>query len=160
MKHYSIPQVCISPYNSKANGVVECGHFVIRVEAIIKACEGDLLLWPSKVHHAFFADKVTSHQSTGFSPYFLLHGLDPILPFDLFESTYLIEGFYSGMTSQELLAFHICQLEKREEDINAAFTTLQKSHLHSKGQFEKRYALQLMKTTFEPETWYWFTTCR
>ena len=106
MQHYAIPQICISPYNSKANGVVERGHFTIR-EAIVKSCEGDLNLWPTKVHHAFFADKVITCRSTGFSPYFLLHGLDPVLPFDLFEATYLVEGFYSDMTSEELLSLRI-----------------------------------------------------
>ena len=83
------------------------------------------------VHHAFFADKVITHRSTGFSPYFLLHGLDPVLPFDLFEATYLVEGFYSDMTSEELLSPHIQQLEKRPDNFHSAYTTLQKSRLHS-----------------------------
>jgi len=46
MQCYSIPHICISPYNSKANGVVERGHFIIR-EAIIKPCDGDINLWLS-----------------------------------------------------------------------------------------------------------------
>ena len=58
MHRYGIPQVRISPYNSKANGVVERGHFILR-ESIIKACEGKLSKWPEKVHAAFFADKIT-----------------------------------------------------------------------------------------------------
>ena len=70
MQQYSIPQIRISPYNSKANGVVECGHFTIH-KAIVKSCEGDLNLWPTKVHHTFFADKVITRCSTGFSPYYL-----------------------------------------------------------------------------------------
>jgi len=134
MQRYSIPQICISPYNSRANGVVEHGHFTIR-EAIVKSCEGDLNLWPTKVHHAFFADKVITRCSTGFSPYYLLHGRDPILPFDLFEATYLIEGFYSEMTSEELLSLHIRQLEKRPDDFHDAFTTLQKTCCHAPNRF-------------------------
>jgi len=149
MQRYSIPHIRISPYNSKANGVVERGHFII-CEAIIKSCDGDINLWPTKVHHAFFADKVITRHSTGFSPFYLLHGLDPILPFDLFEATHLVEGFYSGMTSQHLLALRICQLEKRPDDIDAAFNTLYKSRLHSKAQFEKKYTRRLMKTSFKP----------
>jgi len=47
MQRYSIPHICISPYNSKANGVVEQGHFIIH-EAIIKSCDGDINLWPTK----------------------------------------------------------------------------------------------------------------
>jgi transposase InsO family protein len=147
MKRYSLPQIRISPYNSKANGVVERGHFIIR-EAILKSCNEDISLWPTKVHHAFFADKVITRRSTGFSPYFLLHGIDPVLPFDLFESTYLVEGFQSSMTTEELLALRIRQLEKRPDDIHAAFETLHQSRLRSKKQFEKRYASRLVKTSY------------
>ena len=78
-------------------------------------------------------------------PFYLLHGLDPILPFNLFEATHLVEGFYSGMTSQHLLALCIRQLEKRPDDIDAAFNTLYKSHLRSKAQFEKKYTSQVEK---------------
>ena len=148
MKHYSIPHICISPYNSKANGVVEHGHFIIH-EAIIKSCNGDINLWPTKVHHAFFADKVITRCSTGFSPFYLLHGLDPVLPFDLFEAMHLVEGFHSGMSSQELLALRIRQLEKRPDDVHAAFNTLYKSRLHSNAQFEKKYIRRLVKSSYE-----------
>ena len=145
---YSIPHIHISPYNSKANGVVERGHFIIH-EAIIKSCNGDINLWPTKVHHAFFADKVITRHSTGFSPFYLLHGLNPILPFDLFEATHLVEGFHSGMSSQELLALRIRQLEKRPDDMHTAFTSLYKSRLRSKAQFEKKYIRRLTRTTYQ-----------
>ena len=58
MDRYHIPHVKISAYNSKANGVVERGHFTIR-EAILKACEGKVKHWADYVPHAFFADRVT-----------------------------------------------------------------------------------------------------
>ena len=48
LKKYSIPQVYISPYNSQANGMVEQGHFAVR-EALVKACQGDIHLWPDKL---------------------------------------------------------------------------------------------------------------
>ena len=71
MRRYGIPQIKISAYNSKANGVVERGHFIIR-EGIVKSCDGDINQWPLKVHHAFFADKCIVRKSTGFSPFYLL----------------------------------------------------------------------------------------
>lgn len=73
MNRYGIPQIRISPYNSKANGVVERGHFIIR-ESIVKSCKSKINKWPTKVHAAFFADKITINQSTRYSPYYLLHG--------------------------------------------------------------------------------------
>jgi hypothetical protein len=148
LRRYGIPQVRISPYNSKAAGVVERGHFIIR-EAIVKSCEGNISQWPSKVHHAFFADKCVTRKSTGFSPYYLLYGVDPVLPFDFTEATFLVQGFYSGMSTVELLALRIRQLEKRTEDINQAAATLRQTRLHSKEQFEKRYKKRISTHVYE-----------
>ena len=51
-ERYKINHIRISPYNSQAHGVVECGHFNTR-EAIIKACKGNVNRWPDHVSHAF-----------------------------------------------------------------------------------------------------------
>jgi hypothetical protein len=138
LRRYGIPHIRISAYNSKANGVVERGHFVIR-EAILKSCNGNVNQWPSKVHHAFFADKCITRRSTGFSPFYLLHGVDPVLPFDLTEATFMVQGFRSGMSTVELQALRIRQLEKRPEDIEQAAMAIQESRLQSKRQFEKLF---------------------
>ena len=103
MDRYHIPQIKISPYNLQANGVVERGHFNIR-EAIIKACKGNVNKWPDHVSHAFFADRVTIQRATGFSPFYLLHGVHPVLPFDLAEASFLVEGFQKQMSTSDLLA--------------------------------------------------------
>lgn len=62
---------------------------------------------------------------------------------------HLVEGFHSGMSSQELLALRIRQLEKRPDDVHAAFNTLYKSRLHSNAQFEKKYIRRLVKSSYE-----------
>ena len=149
VRRYGIPQIRISPYNSKANGVVERGHFTIR-EGLVKACEGRINLWPSKVHHAFFADKVTTRRATGSSPFFLLHGVHPVLPFDLSEATFMVDGFHSGMSSSDLLALRIRQLEKRPEDLARAAAIIKASRLRSKEQFEKHFERRLMKRAYKP----------
>ena len=41
MDRYHIPHIQISAYNSKANEVVEQGHFTIQ-EAMMKACKGNI----------------------------------------------------------------------------------------------------------------------
>lgn len=149
MNKYGIPQIKISPYNSRANGVVERGHFVIR-EAIIKACGGKPSDWPKKVSHAFFADKVTIRRSRGFSPFYLLHGVDPVLPFDLAEASFLVDGFTRDLSSSELLALRIRQLEKRAGDIERAKATLVQLRYRSKEQFEKRFRTKLRTTDYAP----------
>uniref|UniRef100_UPI001ABA6527 hypothetical protein n=1 Tax=Aetokthonos hydrillicola TaxID=1550245 RepID=UPI001ABA6527 len=131
--------IVISPYNKRANGVVERGHLDIR-NSIIKSCEGNLQLWPSKVAHAFFADKTIAKRGTGYSPFWLLHGVEPVLPFDLAEATFMVEGFRSGMSTSELLALRIRQLEKRPTDIARAAEALKKSRFKAKERWERENA--------------------
>lgn len=149
MDKLGIPHIPISPYNSKANGVVERGHFIIR-EAIVKSCGHQMSLWPKKVPAAFFADRVTVSQVTGYSPYFLLHGVEPVLPFDLVEATFMVEGFKSGMSPEDLLALRMRQLEKRPEDIQHAAFRLSQCRMKSKTEFEKKFQAKLMKSEFQP----------
>ncbi|GJE99479.1 polyprotein [Phanerochaete sordida] len=151
MDRWHIPRVTISPYNSKANGVVERRHFIIR-ESIIKACEGNTAKWPDFVHHAFFADRITIRRATGFSPYQLLYGTDPVLPFDLSEASFLIDGFTRNMSTTDLLAARIRQLEKRPQDIARAAATLKASRIRSKEVFERRFASRLVSSSYAPGT--------
>jgi hypothetical protein len=85
---YGIHTIRISPYNSQANVIVERQHLDVR-EAIIKTCEGDESRWHQVVHSVFWAEHITIHCTTGLSPYFMVHGVEPIFPFDLAEAMYL-----------------------------------------------------------------------
>ncbi|RDX44909.1 hypothetical protein OH76DRAFT_1358970, partial [Lentinus brumalis] len=64
--------------------------------------------WPEKVTLAFFADQITTRCSTGFSPFYLLHGMHPILPCDLTEVTLMMSGYWAGLSSADLLALRMC----------------------------------------------------
>ena len=150
LKRMKIPQIRISPYNAKANGVVERGHFTIR-EAIVKACKGKLQKWPELVPIAFFADRIATSASTGYSAYYLLHGVDPVLPFDLTEATFMTSGFTSGMSSADLLALRIQQLQRHPADIAHAAETLRKARFRSKAQFERRFFKRLHKNVYQKD---------
>lgn len=148
LKRMKIPQIRLSAYNSKGNGVVERGHFTIR-EAIVKACKGDIEQWPSKVPLAFFADRVAISGVTGFSAYYLLYGTHPVLPFDLVESTFLISGFKSGLSSTEYLALRIRQLAKHPDDLAKAAKRLREARFKSKAQFEKKFSRRMRNLTYK-----------
>ncbi|KIK50752.1 hypothetical protein GYMLUDRAFT_182320 [Collybiopsis luxurians FD-317 M1] len=124
------------------------GHFILR-ESLIKACEDQIQDWPLKLPEAVFADRVTISKVTGFSPYQLLHATKPLMPFDLFKATFLIEGFYSGMTTTELLSKRIRQIEKHTSDIEKAAEILRKSRFKSKIQFERRFQKRLIKSEYK-----------
>ncbi|KAG2045892.1 hypothetical protein BDR06DRAFT_900062 [Suillus hirtellus] len=149
MRRVNIPHVTISPYNSQANGVVERGHFILR-EALIKACNENITQWPQKIPQTLFADRVTTSRVTGFSAFYLVHGVHPVLPFDLAEATFMVDGFKSGMTSADLLALRIRQLERHPEDLEQAAETLKKARFKSKEQFEKRYSKRLRREAYQP----------
>ncbi|KAJ7090145.1 hypothetical protein C8R44DRAFT_648406 [Mycena epipterygia] len=150
MKTLGVPHVKISPYNSRANGVVERGHFILR-ESVIKACEGNINLWPLKLAAAVFADRVTVRRATGQSPYYILHGFDPILPFDLTECTFLVEGWKTHMSASELLALRTRQIEKRPADIQEAAQRLRTSRFRSKAEFERRYQSRFYREEYHPD---------
>lgn len=100
-----ILQITILPYNSKANKMVEQGHFIIR-ESIVKACEGNISKWLEKVQ-VFFADKITNNKVIGFLPYYLLYRVYPVLLFNLTESIFMVKGFKSEILRLDLLALQI-----------------------------------------------------
>ena len=148
LKRMGIPQIKISPYNHHANGVVERGHFILR-EAIIKACRDKISEWPEHVAGMVFADRVTVSRVTGFSPFQLLHGTDPILPLDLAEATFSVEGFRDGISTEDLLILRARQLAKHPDNVRRAAETLKKARFSSKEQFEKRFHRRLSRDRYK-----------
>lgn len=149
MRRLNIPLIKISAYNSRSNGVVERGHFTIR-ESIVKACKHNMANWHRAVPLAFFADRVSVSSVTGYSAYYLLHGTHPLLPLDLCDTSFLVHGFTSGMSSSDLLALRIQQLERRDDDVAMAATVLRKARFRSKDQFEKHFHKKLRHQFFQP----------
>lgn len=139
-----IPQIRMSHYNKRANGVVEQGHYVLR-EALIKECDGDIARWPYLLPHAAFTDRITVSRVTGISPFYALHGVEPVLPLDLTEATFMVEGFKQGMSSIDLFALRMRQLEKHTEELERAAKKLVEHRLQSKEYFERRFHKRLRR---------------
>lgn len=137
-KQYGIRHIRISPYNSQANGIVERRHLDVR-ESIIKLCDGDEKKWPSVTHTVFWAERIVTHRSLGHSSYFIAHGVEPLLPFDLSEATFMVPP-QSVMSSADLITLRARQLEKRPEDLAAIHDRVLRSRFASAKQFEKKYA--------------------
>ena len=150
VKKYNIHHIKISPYNSQANGVVERGHFTIR-EALVKMCGSDISKWPTLLPAALFADRITIRRATGYSPYYLLHGVHPLLPCDLAEATFMVPRFSGQMNDVDLIAARTRQIAKMPEDLARAKKTLAQSRFRSKRNFEKKFGQRLRRTSFKPE---------
>ena len=149
LSHYGIKQIMISPYNSQANGVVERGHFNIR-EALVKLSKDDISQWPLMVEAACFTDRITIRRATGFSPFYLLHGVHPFLPCDLTDATFMVTNFKPNMTDAELIAARTRQLLRLPQDIEKARQTLHQSRMRSKTAFETKYARRLQQENYQP----------
>jgi hypothetical protein len=110
-EQYGIHHICISPYNSQVNGIVERRHLDVR-EAIMKVCNREEWKWLTATHAIFWAERITTHTALGHSTYYIAHGVKPFLPFDLAEATYMVP-LQSAMSTTELIALQARQLQKR-----------------------------------------------
>ena len=64
LRKLSVNRVVISPYNSRANGVNEQGHFPI-VASLTKALKGTGKNWKALLLYVLFADRTTVRENYG-----------------------------------------------------------------------------------------------
>ncbi|KAG6325939.1 hypothetical protein ID866_13150 [Astraeus odoratus] len=103
---YCIQHICISPYR-----IIEWHHFNI-CEVLVKSCEGDISQWSTTATSIFWEECITTHKATGYLPYYMAHSVEPLLPFDLTEATFLLP-----VSTTELIAHRTCQVQKCPEDL-------------------------------------------
>ena len=111
-KHH-IYHIKISPYNSQAQGLIEHRHYDVW-EALIKAADGNesRCQWPDVAPSVFWAEQVTIQKSTRYSLFYMAHGVEPLLLFNLAETTYLAPKMDSLMTTEDLIAERAKMLQK------------------------------------------------
>ena len=146
---YGIKHIRISAYNSRANGIVERQHRTIR-ESLVKACEGDTSKWPTLAPLIFWADRATTRKSTGHSPFYMAHGIEPILPFDITLATFLVPELCQPLSTADLLAARARQLQKRQDDLDNIHDRILESRFTSVRQFEKQYQNSIKDHNFGP----------
>ncbi len=138
----NITKVHISPYHSQANGKVENVHR--NVKTMLRSYihnyvnDWDMLLPMLQLAHNSHISK-----STGYSPFYLMHGFPPILPTDTPDTQfpdYLTKDEYILRLQKNLANvfqfvrhYRALQMAKREEDMNERnkhkLTTLEKGQL-------------------------------
>jgi hypothetical protein len=150
-KRYKIFNIWISAYNSRANRIVKRAHWPVR-ESIMKAVDGVEAKWPSAFHSVFWSEQVTIQCSTGYSPYRIAHGVDPLFPFDLAKAMYLVHPLEDGMDTDELIAIRAWQLEKRDEDLEMVKEWILKACYESVRQFLDRHQHTIRDYDFKTRT--------
>jgi len=136
---YRICHICISAYNSRANGIIERQHRTIQ-DLLVKACEGDPSRWPTVTPFVFWANHAMTCKSTRHSPFYMAHGIEPILPFDITQAMFLIPNLTEPVSTNDLLATRARQLEKHPANLAAIRERIHTSQHASVRQFKKQYA--------------------
>ncbi|KIN96984.1 hypothetical protein M404DRAFT_94934, partial [Pisolithus tinctorius Marx 270] len=149
-KTFGIRHIRISPYNSQANRVVECQHFDVR-EALVKSCGGEASKWSEVAPAVFRAERVMVHKATGFSLFYMAHGVEPRLPFDIVKATFLAPFEVEFYLTSELIAHHAPhQLQKCPEDLARIHDLVLRSHFTLVKDFVARFAHTIQDFDFEP----------
>jgi hypothetical protein len=83
----------------------------------MKVCNGEERKWPTAMHAIFWAECIMTHKALRHSVYYIAHGVEPLLPFDLAEATYMVPP-QLAMSATEFIVLRARQLQKRTEDLD------------------------------------------
>ena len=67
----------------QANGLVERQNRTIKEKLLKLLQDGNHDRWPDALDGVLFAHRTACHRSTGYSPYRILYGREPLLPIDV-----------------------------------------------------------------------------
>jgi len=96
-----------------------------------------------------WANRVTVHQPICYSPYFIAHGVEAVFPLDIAEATYLLPPLNVPASTEDLIAHHAQQLQKRPEDLREMSARVLKARNQSAAQFVKHFSSTIQECDFE-----------
>jgi hypothetical protein len=152
MDRYRVPVVWISPYNPQANGKSKRGH-AVWINALWKICAIRIYDWPDYLGYAIWADCVTVKQNTGYTPYYLLYGQHPLMPYDVNDRTFHSLDWPSIESTEDLLALRMLQLSKREDLLEEAVLANAKSWLKAADTFNRKHTAKMAAGEYAPGKW-------
>jgi hypothetical protein len=84
-------------------------------------------------------------------PYFMVHRVEPIFPFNLTEGTFLVAlPDQETFSTMDLVAWRVCQLQKHQQDLNNIKEKVLKAHYQSICNFEQCYCCSIVDYDFKP----------
>src|SRR5882724_11696592 len=105
----------------------------------MKMCNNEHLKWVHMAPLVFWADRITVHRPISYSPYFMAHGVEVVLPLDIVEATYLLPPLDVPASTEDLIVHHAQQLQKRPEDLHEMSARVLKARKQSAAQFVKHF---------------------
>ncbi|KAE8217222.1 hypothetical protein CF326_g9521 [Tilletia indica] len=140
--HLGYKHIFTTPYNPEGNGFVERGHAPL-VEGLLKASYDDRSRTASYLPSILWADRITTRRSTGYSPYELVYGMDPLLPMDVDLKTFVAYEWNAIRSTADLLATRTRQLKRRTDDLEKAQIRLQQARALGRSYADHKEGHQL-----------------
>ena len=151
-ERYGITVIISSPYHPQGNSVVERAHQVI-VNALFRVCGYGSNKWPLFVCAVLLAIRCTASRMTGYTPYFLLYGRNPLLVFDVADRTWETLDWDKVITTEDLITIRTLQISRRDTVLLDALEHQKKRRQRSVDDFNKRYEKYFVENDFDIGTW-------
>jgi len=149
-KKWGIKSITISPYNSRANGKVERTHWDIR-QMLYKATGAEnTSKWYWFLQSVLWADRTSIRKRLGYSPYFMVTGLHPVLPLDAAEATWLARAPEGVMTYEEMIGSRARTLAKHRTHVQQMRTRIDQEKLKRLQQYERDFKAVIKNYCFGP----------
>jgi hypothetical protein len=98
----------------------------------------------------FWAERVTVQKSSGYSPHHIAHRIEPLLPLELAEATYLAKPLGGIVSTTDLIGYRARMLQKQPEDLERVKNALHRSRMASVRRFEKEYRISIRNFKLKP----------
>ena len=136
-----------SAYHPQATGLCERQNRVIK-ESLVKVLDENPSEWPYIIYGVLFAQRVSRHYSTKFSPFYMIYNREPILPIDVKHNLVAAsneqdmellgdnEQFQRSMFNAVLSSVESLREEMHEE----ALKNIQKAQAKQKKDCDRRHS--------------------
>src|SRR5882724_13414816 len=114
----------------------------------MKTCNNEHTKWVGMAPLVFWADHVTICQLISYSPFFMAHGIEAVLPLDIAEVTYLLPPLNAPTSTEDLIAYCTQQLQKHTEDLLEMSARVMKARKQSAAKFVKRFSTTIQEYDF------------
>ena len=152
LEQYGVVIIVSSPYHPQGNAVAERAHQTL-CSAILRACGKHPERWPLYLHAGLLAIRCTASRMTGYSPYFLLYGRNPLLSFDIADRTWETLDWDNVLTTDDLIAVRIQQIARRDEIVTEALKRQKEKRQRAVDDFNRKYGKNFADGNFEVGTW-------